>query len=56
MTRVGRAIEKGETNGLMKIVVDAHSKQLVAVKDASDSLEAPEQQRRVTSVAERDLL
>jgi pyruvate/2-oxoglutarate dehydrogenase complex dihydrolipoamide dehydrogenase (E3) component len=25
MTRVGRAIEKGETNGLMKIVVDAQS-------------------------------
>jgi pyruvate/2-oxoglutarate dehydrogenase complex dihydrolipoamide dehydrogenase (E3) component len=29
MTRVGRAIEKGETNGLMKIVVDAHSKQIL---------------------------
>jgi pyruvate/2-oxoglutarate dehydrogenase complex dihydrolipoamide dehydrogenase (E3) component len=29
MTRVGRAIEKGETNGLMKIVVDARSKEIL---------------------------
>ena len=29
MTRVGRAIEKGETHGLMKIVVDAHSKEVL---------------------------
>jgi pyruvate/2-oxoglutarate dehydrogenase complex dihydrolipoamide dehydrogenase (E3) component len=29
MTRVGRAIEKGETNGLMKIVVDAHSQEIL---------------------------
>jgi pyruvate/2-oxoglutarate dehydrogenase complex dihydrolipoamide dehydrogenase (E3) component len=29
MTRVGRAIEKGETHGLMKIVVDAHSKEIL---------------------------
>ena len=29
MTRVGRAIEKGETNGLMKIVVDKHSKAIL---------------------------
>ena len=26
MTRVGRAVEKGETQGLMKIVVDAKSR------------------------------
>ena len=29
MKHVGRAIEKGETNGLMKIVVDAQSKQIL---------------------------
>ncbi len=29
MTRVGRAVEKGETQGLMKILVDAHSKQIL---------------------------
>ena len=29
MTRVGRAIEKGETNGLMKIVVDAKSQEIL---------------------------
>jgi pyruvate/2-oxoglutarate dehydrogenase complex dihydrolipoamide dehydrogenase (E3) component len=29
MTRVGRAIEKGETNGLMKIVVDAQSEEIL---------------------------
>ena len=29
MTRVSRAIEKGETNGLMKIVVDAHSQAIL---------------------------
>ena len=29
MTRVGRAIEKGETNGLMKIVVDANSQEIL---------------------------
>jgi pyruvate/2-oxoglutarate dehydrogenase complex dihydrolipoamide dehydrogenase (E3) component len=29
MSRVGRAIEKGETNGLMKIVVDAQSRQIL---------------------------
>jgi pyruvate/2-oxoglutarate dehydrogenase complex dihydrolipoamide dehydrogenase (E3) component len=29
MTRVGRAIEKGETNGLMKIVVDAQSREIL---------------------------
>ena len=29
MTRVGRAIEKGETNGLMKIVVDARSREIL---------------------------
>jgi pyruvate/2-oxoglutarate dehydrogenase complex dihydrolipoamide dehydrogenase (E3) component len=29
MTKVGRAIEKGETNGLMKIVVDAGSHQIL---------------------------
>jgi pyruvate/2-oxoglutarate dehydrogenase complex dihydrolipoamide dehydrogenase (E3) component len=29
MTRVGRAIEKGETNGLMKIVVDAQSRDIL---------------------------
>ena len=29
MTRVGRAIEKGETKGLMKIVVDAESQQIL---------------------------
>ena len=29
MTRVGRAVEKGETEGFMKIVVDAESRQLL---------------------------
>jgi pyruvate/2-oxoglutarate dehydrogenase complex dihydrolipoamide dehydrogenase (E3) component len=29
MTKVGRAVEKGETQGLMKIVVDADSKQIL---------------------------
>jgi pyruvate/2-oxoglutarate dehydrogenase complex dihydrolipoamide dehydrogenase (E3) component len=29
MTRVGRAVEKGETNGLMKIVVDAQSHEIL---------------------------
>ena len=29
MTRVGRAIEKGETTGLMKIVVDAQSREIL---------------------------
>lgn len=29
MTRVGRAVEKGETQGFMKILVDAQSKQIV---------------------------
>jgi pyruvate/2-oxoglutarate dehydrogenase complex dihydrolipoamide dehydrogenase (E3) component len=29
MTRVGRAVEKGETQGFMKITVDADSKQIL---------------------------
>jgi pyruvate/2-oxoglutarate dehydrogenase complex dihydrolipoamide dehydrogenase (E3) component len=29
MTRVGRAVEKGETRGLMKVVVDAGTKQIL---------------------------
>jgi pyruvate/2-oxoglutarate dehydrogenase complex dihydrolipoamide dehydrogenase (E3) component len=29
MTRVGRAIEKGETTGLMKVVVDANSREIL---------------------------
>ena len=29
MTRVGRAVEKGETQGFIKILVDAQSKQFV---------------------------
>ena len=29
MTRVGRAVEKGETQGFMKIVIDAESKQIL---------------------------
>jgi pyruvate/2-oxoglutarate dehydrogenase complex dihydrolipoamide dehydrogenase (E3) component len=29
MTRVGRAVEKGETNGFMKILVDADSKEIL---------------------------
>lgn len=29
MTRVGRAIEKGETKGLMKVVVDAESQHIL---------------------------
>ena len=29
MTRVGRAIEKGETQGFMKVVVDAHTRQIL---------------------------
>ena len=31
MTRVGRAVEKGETNGLMKIVVDAETQAILGV-------------------------
>jgi pyruvate/2-oxoglutarate dehydrogenase complex dihydrolipoamide dehydrogenase (E3) component len=29
MSKVGRAIEKGETQGLMKIVVDAHTRKML---------------------------
>jgi pyruvate/2-oxoglutarate dehydrogenase complex dihydrolipoamide dehydrogenase (E3) component len=29
MTRVGRAVEKGETQGFMKIIVDAETKQIL---------------------------
>ena len=29
MTRVGRAIEKGETQGFMKVVVDAETRQIL---------------------------
>ena len=29
MTRVGRAVEKGETQGFMKIVVDADTRQIL---------------------------
>jgi pyruvate/2-oxoglutarate dehydrogenase complex dihydrolipoamide dehydrogenase (E3) component len=29
MTRVGRAVEKGETQGFMKIIVDAHTRQIL---------------------------
>ncbi len=29
MTRVGRAVEKGETNGFMKVLVDAESRQIL---------------------------
>jgi pyruvate/2-oxoglutarate dehydrogenase complex dihydrolipoamide dehydrogenase (E3) component len=29
MTRVGRAVEKGETNGFIKILVDGDSKQIL---------------------------
>ena len=29
MTRVGRAVEKGETQGFMKILVDAESKEIL---------------------------
>ena len=29
MTRVGRAVEKGETQGFMKVVVDAETKQIL---------------------------
>ena len=29
MTRVGRAVEKGETQGFMKILIDAESKQIL---------------------------
>ena len=29
MTRVSRAVEKGETNGLMKILVDAQSQEIL---------------------------
>ncbi len=29
MTRVSRAVEKGETNGLMKIIVDSHSQEIL---------------------------
>ncbi|HTS55411.1 MAG TPA: FAD-containing oxidoreductase, partial [Burkholderiales bacterium] len=31
MTRVGRAVEKGETLGFMKVVVDAHSQRILGV-------------------------
>ncbi len=31
MTRVGRAVEKGESQGFMKIIVDAESKQILGV-------------------------
>ena len=30
MTRVGRAVEKGETQGFMKILVDADNKEILA--------------------------
>ena len=29
MTRVGRAVEKGETQGFMKMIVDAETKQIL---------------------------
>ena len=29
MTRVGRAVEKGETQGFMKVVADAETKQIL---------------------------
>ena len=29
MTRVGRAVEKGETQGFMKVIVDAESKEIL---------------------------
>jgi pyruvate/2-oxoglutarate dehydrogenase complex dihydrolipoamide dehydrogenase (E3) component len=29
MTRVGRAVEKGETQGLMKVVADANTRQIL---------------------------
>ena len=29
MTRVGRAVEKGETDGLMKVVADADTKEIL---------------------------
>ena len=29
MTRVGRAVEKGETQGFMKVLVDAETKQIL---------------------------
>jgi hypothetical protein len=29
MSRIGRAIEKGETNGFMKVVVDENSKEIL---------------------------
>ncbi len=29
MTRVGRAVEKGETQGFMKIIVDAETKKIL---------------------------
>ena len=29
MTRVGRAVEKGETQGFMKVVVDAETKKIL---------------------------
>ena len=29
MTRVGRAVEKGETDGFMKVVVDAETKEIL---------------------------
>ena len=33
MTRVGRAIEKGETRGLMKIVVDAKTQEILGAAE-----------------------
>jgi pyruvate/2-oxoglutarate dehydrogenase complex dihydrolipoamide dehydrogenase (E3) component len=30
MTRVGRAVEKGETQGFMKVLVDADDKQILS--------------------------
>ena len=33
MTRVGRAIEKGETKGFMKVVADAQTKQILGAGD-----------------------
>jgi len=31
MTRVGRAVEKGETDGFMKVLVDAETKKILGV-------------------------
>ena len=33
MTRVGRAVEKGETQGFMKIVVDAETNEILGARD-----------------------